>query len=88
MATLVDASRTTFLCANPAPSHEDIRTGCLQRMAEAMELMAANVRQLRADVEYWEARWKVESAVSKRQRRRIAALKGVITRLKKGKANG
>jgi len=67
---------------------EVIQTGCMQRIADAAEVMAQNYLQLQQEYEYLKGRkdyWQREAEAS---RRREAAMKGVITKLKKKTTNG
>lgn len=65
------------------PTADDLRLGCLQRIADATEAMAKNhddlVRQrdnARADRDFWRRE-------CERERRSAIALRGVVTRLKR-----
>lgn len=68
--------------ANP-PTYDDIKTGCFQRMADAMDRMATNHTML---IDERDAlRRQVESMkwINIRLVNRIRSLRGVITRMKK-----
>lgn len=67
-------------------TNEDLQTGCLQRIADATELMASNYLKLQADLESWKKWGKEKQAKLEAAERRIIALKGVITKLKKKSA--
>lgn len=67
------------------PGHENIKLGCLQRIADATEAMAANFIKLQNDVDYYKRRYTEESEAGQRLARRNAALRGVINRMKKKK---
>jgi len=62
---------------------EQISIGCLQRIADATELMAQNHSQLIRDRDNYKAYWQGKIIVCQRMARRISALQGVITKLKK-----
>jgi hypothetical protein len=91
--TYKDHSRTDWtvtLKGTHFPGLERINTGCLQRMADAAErqarateIMAADRIQMERDLK--DANDEIYSLLGKLKvaERRIAALKGVITRLKK-----
>lgn len=69
-------------------SLEQIRIGCLQRIADATEVMAGNNAQMQEEINALRrgrAYWQQEAEAAQRQ---VAALKGVITKLKKKAANG
>lgn len=81
MSTFRDSSRENW---NTQRTVEHINAGSLQRIADACELMAKNYAALIDERNCWK-RWHDEE-----QERRIAlerknaALRGVITKLKKG----
>lgn len=64
-------------------THEEVNVGSLQRIADACELMATNYIQLQRNEKYWKERAEENEACAKKAQRRIVALKGVITKLKK-----
>jgi hypothetical protein len=66
---------------------EDINSGCFQRIADACEKMAGNHIALQNDLDLYK-RWYTE-AMNKNDilQRRINAMKGVITKLKKQSIN-
>ncbi len=80
-----EISRAQYNAADP-PSCAEINTGSLQRIADATEKMASSYDSLRNDRDMY-CRWYKEGreAIAKLERRN-AALKGVITKLKGGKA--
>lgn len=67
---------------------EEINAGSLQRIADATEKMASSYENLRVDRDYYkgiaESRWDS----MKKLERSNAALRGVITKLKKEAGNG
>jgi hypothetical protein len=65
------------------PSLEQIQTGALQRIADATELVAKNYNQLQSDMEWYKGLYEQERESNRRMVRRIAALQGVITKMKK-----
>ena len=80
MATFKESSKQSWTSAG---SVEHINAGSLQRIADACELMAGNYLRLQSDLEL-NRRWHREELALRRKRdRQIAALRGVITRLKK-----
>lgn len=83
MSNYKDESRRHWFPANGrAISHDDLRVGCLQRIADATELMAENNADLiRQRDEAIRSRdyWRNEADDIRRKRN---ALRGVITKLK------
>lgn len=78
-----DASRINFVQRGESAIQEEVLMGCQQRIADAVEAIAADHEKLKADLErakdsanYW--RRKALDGY-----RRIAALRGVITKLKR-----
>jgi hypothetical protein len=62
---------------------DQIQTGAILRIADAAEAMSYNFVQMQNDLEMYK-RWYTECRQSKeRMARRISALQGVITRMKK-----
>lgn len=82
VSTLRDESRGDRLSAGTS---EHISAGSLQRIVDAVEKMAASYDGMRADRDRWERSHSYERAARQRAERRIAALKGHITRLRKEK---
>lgn len=62
---------------------EEVNTGCLQRIADATEVMAKNYLQMQSDLNYYKKRSEdLQKRVESRDNT-IKSLKGHITRLKK-----
>lgn len=81
MATLRETSKGDFI-SGPL-TDQNITIGALQRIADATEKMAGNFIQLQNDLTFYKRR-KLESDVAiDRLHRRISALHGVNTKLKK-----
>ena len=70
------------------PNIDQLKFGALQRIADATEKMASSYENLRVDRDYYkgiaESRWDA----MKKLERSNAALRGVITKLKKEAGNG
>ena len=64
------------------PNRDQLKLGCLQRIADATEKMAKNHTQLIADCDWYKARYKEEYASAKRLARSNAALRGLLKRRK------
>jgi hypothetical protein len=62
---------------------EEIQVGALQRIADATEVMAKNHQNLIDERDRYKRRYEYEQKENQRMARRIAALQGVITKLKK-----
>lgn len=89
MKSLKEQSRIDYEipAGHKTASCEQINTGCLQRIADATELMASNYISLQRDLETYKRWYKEQRESNNRMARRISALQGVITRMKKnGKA--
>lgn len=65
------------------PSNEDIQIGCLQRIADAAELMAKEHARLVRDRDYYERGYRERGAEIERLIRQRSALRGAITRMKR-----
>lgn len=68
-------------------TEEDIKTGALQRIADATEVMAKNYIKMQSDLDLYKRLYKEVSESNSRMARRIYSLKGVITKLKKKGVN-
>ncbi len=84
--TLRDTSKRAFIASVPNPTHQDIQTGAIQRIADATEAMAANHIKLTADRDWWKQDAEGRSREIDRLTRSNAALRGVITKLKRSPA--
>lgn len=65
---------------------EHLQTGCLQRIADATELMAKNYLSLQGDADRYKRWYQQEQGYNKGLRLSNAALKGQITKLNKALA--
>lgn len=82
-ATLDQASRERYTIRGDRATHEEIRTGCLQRMAAATETMARDREALVRRVESAEASAEFWKGVAERRGRTITALQGWVTRYRR-----
>jgi len=80
MANFDEASRFKY-CSN-TPTHQDLKLGCLQRIADATELMAKDHAKLIRDLERSERARKSWMQEFLRVSKQASALRGVITKLK------
>ncbi len=75
---------------NPASfntaTRDEINCGSLQRIADACELMARRYQDLIAERDRLKTSRDIWEERARRRERQIIALRGVVTRLKKGKA--
>lgn len=67
------------------PDRDDIQLGCLLRIADATEAMAKYHVQIIKDRDLYERLYRDSQAGSRKLERQNAALRGVITKLKKAK---
>jgi len=84
MDTCMGVSRKEVLLrsGDGLPFADEIRNGALQRIALATEKMAASYDALREDRDCWKtkAEWRAKRMCE--LRRQVAALRGVVTKLK------
>jgi len=64
------------------PDRDDIKMGCLLRIADATEAMATSHVQLQASLDYYKRAYNGESESCRRLARQVNSLRGVITKLK------
>ncbi len=83
--TLRDESRKEFAISGTSGTHDEIRTGSLQRIADACEKMASNYLKLQEDLDLHKRWLELERDRKFQAWRKISALRGVITKMKKGK---
>lgn len=76
------ASRRNWGNSDDRFNIDQLNLGCLQRIADAVELMAQNYQQLVADRDSWKRRAEQSDACAERVVRSNRALRGVITRMK------
>ena len=82
MGNCRDQSRLNW-ATSPRPSLNELELGCLQRIAAATEAMANNHVRLIRERDNYEAACEAQAEEIELQQRRIAALRGVITKLKR-----
>jgi len=82
-----EASQQNWGTRDLMPTQEQINTGCLQRIADAAELMAKNHAQLVRERDDYERRLRTIRGEVNRLDRSNAALRGVITRMKRKAAS-
>jgi hypothetical protein len=82
--TMTEQSRKEWVSKDTA---EDIKLGCLQRIADASEKMASNYIQLQKDYIHLKECLERYKDFMNKQSRTIIALRGHITKLKKKISN-
>lgn len=82
MADFIENSKKTW-ASDGTTTTEHINVGSLQRIAAATELMTTNYSQLIFNVEHYKIMSKANYDLYKKSLRTIAALRGVITKLKR-----
>jgi predicted nucleic acid-binding Zn-ribbon protein len=75
-------SRRRWSTTADVPSLDQLKFGCLQRIADATELMAKNQEQLQRDHDYYKRMYSVRGADLETLKRRLAAARGQVTKLK------
>ncbi len=84
--TIRDASRSNYTTKDETPTWQEVRDGALLRIADATEKMAQRHTELISQRDRYEGYYKQEHEIRARAERRIAALQGVITRMKNARA--
>ena len=84
MEDMRELSRTKW--TTPLTNFEAINTGSLLRIADATEKMAESYDSMRADRDFYVRLYESSQAHLKVSQRSASALRGIITKLKKGKA--
>lgn len=62
---------------------EQLALGAILRIADATELMAVNYRALQEERDRYKRNWEYAKAQNERMARRVSALQGVVTKMKK-----
>lgn len=82
MANLRELSKQNFESAQ-GNTLEAISTGSLQRIADATELMAKDYSRMQTDLKFYKDKYLQKCKEIENLENRIAAYKGVVTKLKK-----
>ena len=86
MATLRETSKGEFIREDcRVVETAAINTGCLQRIADAVEKMAIRYTELIDELADYEWRFEAENREVRRWANRCAAYKGIIRKMKGGK---
>lgn len=83
--TIREASRGNYTTKDEVPTWQEVRDGALLRVADAVEKMARRHTDLIDERDRFERYYRQESQRRAMAERRIAALQGVITRMKKAR---
>lgn len=83
MSNFREQSREHWHSESGNPTTEQLSLGCLQRIADATEVMSKNYADLIRQRDWYERQMKRERELRQQRDRTIAGLRGVITRLKK-----
>lgn len=83
MGNYREESRQDWTRREGLTDREDIKTGALQRIADAAELMAKEHARLVAERDRYERWWREKRDECERMARSIYALRGTITRMKR-----
>ena len=82
MANLRELSKQNFTI-NDGKTIEHLNSGSLQRIADATELMARRYTEVIDSANYYKGRYNQKCENEIKLEKKISALKGVITKLKK-----
>lgn len=80
-------SRKDWYAGNRQPTMEELAFGAFQRIADATELMAKNHAQLISDRDWYAKQYKHRGEQIDTLKRQVAALRGVVGRMKKARAS-
>lgn len=83
MGNFIDESKRGWFRENGNPTIEELTLGCLQRIAAATELSCKDREKLEREYKYMRDDRDYYRRESEQRGRRIAALKGQITKLKR-----
>lgn len=84
--SLRDESRKEYLLRGASAHTDELRTGALQRIADAVEKMAQRHTELIRERDYYERLASSRAEGIHRLERSNAALRGVIARMKRAQA--
>lgn len=90
MDTCMGVSRKEVLLrsGDGKPFADEIRNGALQRIALATEKMAESYDSMRRELDDWKTRAEWRAKRMCELRRQVAALRGVVTKLKRRMVEG
>lgn len=81
--SLREDSKTEYRKSAETINRDEIKIGCLQRIADATEVMAKRYQDLIDERDKYKRWYESSLKTEEYQLRRISALRGVITRMKK-----
>jgi hypothetical protein len=76
-------SKKEFSRSNGVYDLEEVKLGCLQRIADATEVMSRNHSALVSERDMYERWYREQKTIAATLRRRVAALQGVMRKQKK-----
>ena len=82
----IEASRKQWSVNSSSATIQEINSGSLQRIAIAVEMMCRNVRNLEDECASYKERYARSQERGAERDRQIAALRGVITKMKRARA--
>lgn len=82
LISLKENSRIDWSKGQDLNSIESITLGCMLRIADALEAMSKNYLELIGDVKYYKQESEDYRESYKKERRRVAALRGILKRKK------
>lgn len=85
--TYINESKKGWYREDGAPNNDQLKLGCLQRIATATELMAQQHATLVADRDRYKEWYEHEHTRRKGLELRLSAMRGVITKLRKKMAS-
>jgi len=83
MTTLQEQSRKFVGAIRDRPTPDDVKQGTLLRIADATELMARNYAELVRQRDMYLLWYNTEHENAARLKKQVAALRGVVTKMKK-----
>lgn len=85
--TLKEFSKTSwYTSGDPYPGDENIKLGCLQRIACSLEKMEEPYTRLLEDIEYLRTSGRVKNERIAKLEKTVAAYKGIVRRMKKARS--
>lgn len=82
---LKEESKKNYSTRNSVASCEELQIGCLQRIADAVEAIVPRYQSLIDDAQYARKDAACVRAINQKLERRLAAMRGVVTKLKAGR---
>jgi len=80
---LIDMSKRSIVQSREIPTTEELVLGCQQRIADAVEKLAVNHDQMKANLDSEKQMRNFYQTRCRNLERKVAALKGVVTKLRR-----